>query len=88
MSAVGNGGVLLTTPSAPINLKEDVSQRTLNALGITWQLGASSGGTSIIDFKVFYDQGLGVWVAIAQGITSLAYVVNTLTPGVVYGFKV
>lgn len=30
MSTVGNGGLLITSPSAPINLAEDVSQRTLN----------------------------------------------------------
>jgi hypothetical protein len=32
----GNGGIIITNPDAPINFVEDLSERTLNAIGFSW----------------------------------------------------
>ena len=35
-SLPGNGAVLVTSPDAPLNLKENTSYRSLTSLGINW----------------------------------------------------
>jgi hypothetical protein len=35
-SAVGGGVVMMTIPNAPINIVENLSARTLTAVGFTW----------------------------------------------------
>lgn len=36
-SPEGNGGVIITNPDAPVNIVEDISERTLNAVGFNWE---------------------------------------------------
>lgn len=33
----GNDGIIITNPDAPINFAEDLSARTLNAIGFSWE---------------------------------------------------
>jgi hypothetical protein len=42
----------------------------------------------VLDFRIYYDQGTGNYILIKTSYTSLSYLINTLTPGVTYGFKV
>lgn len=51
-SAVGNGGVLITTPDAPINVKENALLRSSTSISITWSSGLLNGGSPIIDYEV------------------------------------
>lgn len=60
-SLSGNGGILMTNPDSPIGITEVISLRTATTLGITWNNGPSNGGSTILDYSVFSDQGLSVW---------------------------
>jgi hypothetical protein len=55
LSEEGNGAVIITAPDAPLNLAEDASQRGPTQIGLTWTEGASNGGSSVIDYEIYYD---------------------------------
>lgn len=61
-SVAGNGAVIVTVPDAPIGVADNAVVTTATRIGITWQRGASNGGTPIIDYRVSWDQGTGTWV--------------------------
>jgi hypothetical protein len=46
-------------PDAPISLANDPLTTTDTIIRFTWVDGAYNGGTSIIDYTVFYNQGTG-----------------------------
>lgn len=48
----------------------------------------SNGGSQILDYSVFFDQGLQSWTLVASNIQSRQYVVPGLTIGVRYTFYV
>lgn len=49
----GNGAILVTIPDAPINLA-DLTQVTSNTqIGLSWEDGASNGGSEILDYRLF-----------------------------------
>ena len=55
----------------------------------TWSQGLSNGGTEVIDYNVYFDQGLGIYVLIADKLTTSYFTTAaTLIPGVTYFFKV
>jgi len=54
-SVSGFGGAIITIPDAPISIVEVIQLRTLNAISFTWQQGSSNGGSSIIDYNIYYD---------------------------------
>jgi hypothetical protein len=64
MSLEGNGGIIITKPDPPTNIIEDIAQRTLNSIGFYWEQGASDGGSIVIDFRIYYDQGIGDYTLI------------------------
>lgn len=49
-SASGHGALLVSIPSAPINLLELATERSKSTLGFTWGDGASNGGLTILDY--------------------------------------
>jgi hypothetical protein len=49
----------------------------------------SDGGMPVIDYRIFYDQGLGSFVELDSGIDTQYYASSvSLTPNVIYTFKV
>ena len=55
----------------------------------SWTQGLSNGGTDVIDYNVYYDQGLSTYVLLAEKLTNLYFTTTTtLTPSVTYSFKV
>lgn len=46
-------------PDAPINLAIDDNSSSETQITLTWQDGVNSGGSPVIDYSVFYDQGQG-----------------------------
>jgi hypothetical protein len=54
-SAEGNGAVILEIPDEPINLQDVIEITTAYVIGLQWQDGSSSGGTPVLDYKVWYD---------------------------------
>jgi hypothetical protein len=60
MSSVGNGGIIITKPDAPLNILEDTAERTLNSIGFYWEQGVSDGGSIVIDFRIYSNQGTSI----------------------------
>jgi hypothetical protein len=78
----GLEAILVTYPDPPTNIIENVSQR-----GVTWSIGTSNGGTSIIDYTLYHDQGTDNYVVV--GTTVLKHLIATgLTNGITYKFYV
>ena len=53
-STAGSGATIITTPDAPINLSENILDRSVSTLGITWTEGVSNGGSIIYDYRINY----------------------------------
>jgi len=51
-SVEGHRAVIIAIPDATINLTEDLTLRTLNFLGLTWQNGLKDGSFPIIDYGI------------------------------------
>jgi hypothetical protein len=74
-------------PSAPTNLVKNQASITKTTASFSWTPGPS-GGAFIIDYKVSYDQSIGVWVDLAENIVGTTYTAIGLTQGTEYKFKV
>jgi len=68
-SVVGSGAIIITSPDSPINLLETITLRTSTSITFSWTQGVSTGGSSIISYRVSYDQAIGVWINLASNIT-------------------
>jgi len=55
---------------------------------MTWQDGASNGGTAIVDYEIWYDQATDDYVSLVTGLTERHYTVAGLYSGSTYTFKV
>ena len=53
--STGSGAVIQEVPDAPISLANDATTTTDTLIKFTFSDGASDGGTSIIDYTVYYD---------------------------------
>lgn len=60
-SSVGSGAVIQYVPDAPVSLTNDPTVTTDTRVRFTWSAGASDGGTQVIDYAVYYDQGIGTY---------------------------
>lgn len=87
-SPVGNGAIILTSPDSPVNITENIIVRSATSITITWSYGSANGGSSIIDFRVMFDQANGTFVTLATGITTTTYTATGLTAGSNYVFIV
>ena len=52
VSEAGNGAVILTAPSAPSDLAENLADRSTTTLGFTWTAPSFIGGSTVIDYRV------------------------------------
>jgi hypothetical protein len=88
-SSQGSGAVIQLVADAPISLTNDHSTTTATVIRFTWNDGSSDGGTSVIDYTIFYDQGTGTFVQLEAGVTTQYYLTSvTLSAGTTYVFKV
>jgi len=55
-------------PDSPINLLEDITQRTSSTDGLTWADGSNDGGVAIIDYRINMREEGGVYQVIASGV--------------------
>lgn len=69
-------------------LVENTAVRTATNIGLAWNEGAANGGTPVIDYRVWYDQAIGVWVELNSGLIVREYLVSSLIIGATYSFKV
>lgn len=62
---------------------------TASLIGLTWQVGASSGGEPIIDYRIYYDQSTDIWIELEDGVATRTYTTSALlTKGRTYKIKV
>jgi Fibronectin type III domain len=47
----------MSVPSAPTGLLNVPSNTTGTQIGLSWTAPTQTGGTPILDYKVYYDQG-------------------------------
>lgn len=89
ISEAGNGALIWVVPDAPINLQNDADTTDAFNIRFTWTEGIENGGTEVLDFIVYYDQGTDSYVELESGIIDSSYTTSvTLTPDVNYSFKV
>jgi len=77
-------------PDAPIDLQNDLAVTSDTTVGISWRNGASDGGASVIDYRISYDQSVGNYVTLADGLTDSHYSTSgvSLIKGQTYRFRV
>ena len=77
-------------PDAPINFGNLVEITLDDRIGLSWDDGLSNGGTSIIDYQVFFDDGLGtgVFIELASALTERKYTASGLYSGLLYTFRI
>lgn len=69
-------------PDAPINLLNDASITDYTKIGLTWSAGASNGGTSLIDYNLYYALSSETYLQLVTGLTLTSYTTTqTLTAG-------
>lgn len=56
-SPSGNGGFIAEVPGAPTTVAPDSAYTSHTQVTFTWATPASNGGSAVIDYKVFWDQG-------------------------------
>ena len=74
-SVPGNGAIVVMTPSAPVTLANVAAVTSDMIIGFTWNDGPTTGGSSIIDYRISYDRasGDGTFVTLATGVKAQAY---------------
>jgi hypothetical protein len=87
-STEGNGAYYTRVPDSPINLAEDISQRTSTTDGLTWDDGTNNGGVAIIDYRINMRVQGGTYSEIASGIITKSYTATGLVLGTTYEFTV
>ena len=90
-SEAGNGAFVYDVPDAPVNLANDVMTTTDTVIKLSWENGSSDGGTSVVDYDVYYDDGQSnaVYTILAQAVTTKYYQTSvSLIAGETYSFKV
>ena len=88
-SALGNGGIILTNPDAPLSLQNLPAITNASRIGLSWVTGNANGGTAVIDYRVSWDQGTNTYVALASNIGTTSYTtLITLSANTVYKFKI
>jgi hypothetical protein len=54
-SAVGSGGLIQLVPDSPVSLANAAAITSATQIGLTWSLGSSNGGSTVIDYRIYYD---------------------------------
>ena len=86
----GNGATILTIPDSPSTPQNVPAQTTGTQITFTWSAGASNGGSSVLDYKIMYDEGRGdsVYTTLDTQEAGPSYTATLLTAGTTYSFKV
>lgn len=91
-SYVSNGGAgafIYTNPDPPKNLRLDPTwTRTSTQLKFEWDNGLENGGTPIVSYRIYYDQGVGVWTLLVEEVFNKYYLQGGLAFGKTYKFRI
>lgn len=75
-------------PDAPINLAEDLAQRSATSIHLTWSEGAHNGGLSVIDYRINQRIQGGSYSVVATGVTPTSYTALSLALGTTYEWTI
>ena len=76
-------------PDAPTSLANVPAITTGYQVGLSWSAPAFDGGSAIIDYAIWYEDGAGsTFKELVSGLTTVSYTALSLTPGITYQFKV
>jgi hypothetical protein len=88
-SSAGNGATYYSVPEPPKDLQNDLAVTSDTVVGIIWSDGYTDGGSAIIDYRVWYDQGTDNWIVADNAVTTREYrTTDSLIAGETYKFKV
>lgn len=90
-SDVGNGGIILAIPKAPLNLSNRPAITTATQIGLIWDVVpvVDNGGIAVEDYKVYMAiHPSNDYSTIGSGITVTTFIAENLSPRVTYTFKV
>lgn len=87
-SPVGDGATILTVPDAPINVANVASITNGETIGLTWAAGIAEGGAPLIDYRIQYETGDGIYIELVSGLTTTSYTAIGMTRGVVHNVVV
>lgn len=79
----------MLVPDAPLSPVNDPTITTNAVIGFNWLDGASNGGTSIIDYRIWHDQSTNNFVVLKTGHLTKSFTTdNTLIAGRTYKFYI
>lgn len=55
----GSGAIVKLSPDSPVSLTNDGTTTDDLKIRLTWTAGAADGGTPVLYYNVYYDEGLG-----------------------------
>jgi len=69
-SDAGNGATLFisSVPDAPVGLAREAVTTTTTQIGLLWNPGSSDGGQPVIDYRIWYDEGINNFVILADSV--------------------
>jgi hypothetical protein len=73
ISEPGNGAVMVSVPDPPFLVMNDVTVTSDSKIGFYWFDGATNGGAVIEDYRIRWDQSIGFWVTLDEGLTDRIY---------------
>lgn len=80
--------IILRVPDAPLGLANNLQVTFGTRIGLTWAAGLQAGGTPVLDYTLWSDQGSGSYQPVVSGLASTAYTVTGLSLGTSYTFRV
>ena len=87
LSTAGNGALIQLVPDAPV-LSNDPLVTSDTVIRLNWSV-VSDGGTTVIDYAVYYNQGTNNFVLLKNDVTTQYYQTDfVLVAGQTYKFKV
>lgn len=78
----------MTVPDAPINIQNDIEFTNADRIGIKWDDGAFNGGNPVLDYRITYEQGDGIYSVLQAGLEEQSYILSGVVTGVTYSFRV
>lgn len=90
-SEIGNGAIILSIPSEPRSLENDAQVSSKSEIKFTWIEPIETGGTPVIDYRVYFDQGdpnAANLMILESNVLLTEFTATSLTMGVTYRFKV
>lgn len=79
---------MYAVPDPPVDVIEEMADRSETTVGLYWSDGADSGGWPVEDYKVTITSSDGLYSMEIPGLTEKLYKAEGLTLGVTYYFQI